>query len=210
MGVTASILFMAVGTGTQVYGQYKQGKAAQAAGEAEARAAESAAQLLETRSGVSRQRASDAITLGAEEESDFRSQVRGFFGTQRVGFAGQNVDLTTGSPRAVTDETLRMGELDALRLRTNAKRTSEAYLSEAADYEQQARNAREGGAYALEAGNAASTAANIGAVGSIIGGAGDLLATRYGFSKTTRRPGRRTSTRAGNVYGSGLMMEGMR
>src|SRR3990167_3512362 len=177
MGLTAAIVFGAVGTGLQVYGQVKQGQAARAAAEAEARAAESAAQLLETRANrlgpsagqaMEGTQAGEALRVGAEQESDFRLQVRQLFGSQRVGFAGQNVALTAGSAREVTDETMRMGELDALRIRTHAKRTSEVYLADAADMREQGRIAREGGAYAIAAGEASASAANLGATASII------------------------------------------
>jgi hypothetical protein len=89
-------------------------------------------------------------------------------GTQRAGFAGQNVDVGQGSPTDVQGDAAYLGELDALKIRNNAAR-------EAWGYRVQAQNARMGG-------QNAQTASQYGAAATLIGGGISLLASRYGWA----------------------------
>jgi hypothetical protein len=207
----AALTALAIGTaiggfGLQAYGQHKAGQAAKSAGEAQAAAAESEAQLSEFNAGVADLQAKDAIERGAEQESRFRTQVKGLIGTQRAGQASGNVDVNYGSTVDVQADTARLGELDALTLRTNAMREAWGYSVEAADLRTRAEITRKGGAYALQAGEEAATTANWQAAGTIASGTGSLLMQRYGFkdaAPTSRASAVDASPFAGNITGGG-------
>lgn len=144
------------GTVLQTIGQIKSGNAAQELGDYNANVAE--------------QQAVDAVKRGAEDEQKFRLGVKGLIGKQRAGFAGQNVDVGTGSAVDVQADAAYLGELDARTIRVNAAR--EAY-----GFKVQAENYRRGG-------DAAKTASMFGAASTILGGAAtttSMLGKKYGF-----------------------------
>jgi len=143
-------------TTMQVVGQVKAGNAAKKTGEMNAQLAE--------------QQSADALARGREEEQGFRLGVKGLIGSQRAGFASQGVDVNQGSALDVQADAAFLGELDALRIRTNAQR-------EAHGYQQQAEIYRAGG-------QAAQTASRWQGVGTALGGAvqsGSVMAARYGW-----------------------------
>jgi hypothetical protein len=86
------------------------------------RAGNAAGELADYNAAVLDQRAIDARARGQEDESRFRSRIRQLIGSQRAGYAGQNVDVGTGSAADVQADTAYLGELDALQLRANAVR----------------------------------------------------------------------------------------
>lgn len=187
------------------WGQHRAGReqqrAANAQGEAEARAglllqqvSESEAELVEYNAAVARIQAADAIQRGEEEANRFRSQVRVLIGSQRAGFAGGNIDVGYGSAVDVQADAALLGELDALTIRTNAGREAWGFQVQAEDLTTRAEIARQEGAAAAETGrltrstlraqgSAAARSGTIGAVGTLIGAGGSLLGARYGFGR---------------------------
>lgn len=153
----------------QVAGQKKAGAAA-------ARAAESQAQQYEFNAGIADLQAQDAAQRGLEEEQRFRTQVRGLIGTQRAGFAGQNVVVGDGSAADVQADSARLGELDAQQVRANAQREAWGFQVQADDLRMGAKVARQGG-------QAARTAANWQAAGSVLSAGSSLLLSRYGWDR---------------------------
>lgn len=118
---------------------------------------------------VAEQQAEDALTRGVEKEQTFRQGVKTLIGSQRAGYAAQNVSVESGSAVDVQADAAFLGELDALQIRTNAQR-------EAWGYRQDAENARLGG-------QSASASARWGAASSVAAGAasaGSML-QRYGW-----------------------------
>ncbi len=172
---------MAYGAFSQFRAQRKQGQAAQAAGEAAQRAAESDAARLDYNAQVADLQAEDAIARGAEDESRFRQGVRGLIGSQRAGFAGQGVDVGSGSARDVQADAAYLGELDALTLRGNAHREAWGFREQATDLRTQADITRRGGQAAATVGRMQRSAANAAAVGTLVGTGGSLLWQRYGW-----------------------------
>ncbi len=69
----------------------------------------------------------DATARGRETEGRFRTEVKGMIGTQKAGYAGQGVEVGSGSALDVQKDTAYQGELDALTLRTNAAREAWGY-----------------------------------------------------------------------------------
>jgi hypothetical protein len=188
------------GAATSAVGQVRAGRAAREAGkaqqaqyEANAQVAESQAAQLDYNAKVAEEQAADAITRGQEEESRFRTSVRGLIGSQRAGFAGQGVVVDAGSAADVRADTTYLGERDALTIRHNAAREAWGYQTQAEDLRQGAAIARKGaaaarvgGTYAAAAGRAAQTQARIGAATSILGTGSSLVLDRYGWARGSR------------------------
>lgn len=158
------------GTILDIYGRNKSAAAANTA-------AKSAAAQHEFNARVADLQAEDALLRGAEQEQQFRTQVRQLIGRQRAGYAAQGVDVGVGSPVDVAGDTAYLGELDALTARNNAMREAWGYRVEAEDRRKAADVARKGGQAAL-------TAARWGTASTILG-AGlqgtSLLAQKYGW-----------------------------
>jgi hypothetical protein len=141
------------GTAISAIGQIKGGNAAKSQGDFNAAVAE--------------QQAQDALARGTQDEERFRQGVRTLIGSQRASFAGQGVDVGTGSAADVQADAAYLGELDANTIRQNAART-------AAGFKVQAENYRMGGSNA-------QTAGYFGAASTVLGTAGSLLAAKYGW-----------------------------
>jgi hypothetical protein len=199
----ALLALSAAATGVSVYGQVKQGKsakkAATKAGAAQERGgvlqrqvSESEAGLADYNAQVAELQALDAVERGAEEESRFRTQIRGAIAAQRVGFAAGNIDVSYGSAVDVQADAAYLGELDALTIRTNAAREAWGYNVQGEDLRrraqilrQEGRNLEEMGRIGADAtrtqGQAAASASYYGAAGTLLGGGASLLQLRYGF-----------------------------
>jgi hypothetical protein len=155
MGVMTGIaLGMAVGgTVLNVIGKVKSGNAQKKAADADAAVAE--------------RRAIDVEEAGQEEEARFRAGVRGLIGKQRVGFAAQGVEVSSGSAVDVQADAAYLGELDAIQIKNNAAR-------EAWGIRQDAESMR-------KSGSIARSESRWGAASSILSTGGSLIEARYGF-----------------------------
>ena len=125
--------------------------------------------------------ARDALGRGAEAASRQRAVTRGVIGTQRAGYAGQNVDVGVGSAIDVQADAALLGELDAQTLIQNAEREAWGYKVEGADRRMAADVARKGGA-------AQASAITWGAAGSTLTGASSLLLQRYPITPKPPKP----------------------
>lgn len=187
--LAAIAIYLAIaGTATTAVAQYKAGKkqeeTAKDVGIHQQQASESQAQLADYNAAVADLQAQDAVARGAEEESRFRTQVRGAIGAQRAGFAASNIDVGYGSAVDVQADAAYLGELDALTIRTNAKREAWGFNIQGEDLRRRAQIARKEGVYQAQAGQAFRSGAGLAAAGTILGGAGSLLQMRYGFQNT--------------------------
>lgn len=138
-------------TAYQVYSQVKAGKQAKSIGDYNAQVYEN--------------QAVDAIDRGKDNEQRFRLGVKALIGSQKAGFAGQGVDVNSGSALDVQADAAFLGELDALTIRTNAARDAQGFRD-------QAQNSRMGG-------TAARNQAYGQAAGTVLSSA-SLLSNRYG------------------------------
>lgn len=141
---------------------YKQHQAQKQAGDA-------AKEIGDFNAAVAEAQAVDASRRGEEDVSAFRRQVRSLIGTQRAGYAGQNVEVSSGSAADVQADARRLAASDIERLRRNAEREAQGFKDEA-------QNARMGGEYARRAARNQANATLIGA-GADIG----LAVSRYGW-----------------------------
>lgn len=179
MGFVA-LAVMGASAAWSAWQQHKAGQAAEQVGVANQGAANSEAALSDYNAAVAAQQATDAVTRGTYAENRFRVGVRSIIGRQRAGFAGNNVDVGFGSSVDVQADAARLGELDALQIRTNAAREAWGYNVQAEDLRRRAVIQRTEGANALLAGQTAASTANAQAVGTVLGGASSLLQARYG------------------------------
>lgn len=184
--VAVPMILQGVGIGLGAYGQVKAGQAELEAAKAQRRAAESGANLQDFNANVAELQAQDAVERGAEDESRFRTQVRGAIGAQRAGFAAQNIKAGYGSAVDVQADAAYLGELDALAIRNNAQREAWGFKMQAVDLHRRADIARKEGVYLEAAGQQAKSARNLAALTTVVGGAGSLLQTRYGFERAAR------------------------
>lgn len=148
---TVTALMLGFGLGGQVLNFFAQRSATNAAKES-----------AEFNAKVAEMQAVDALARGADDEERFREVVKGLIGSQRAGFAGQNVDVGIGSPVDVVADTAYLGELDALTIRNNAAR-------EAWGYEIEAENFRRFGANAARQGRFNQAGALFGIGTSVLG-----------------------------------------
>lgn len=108
---------------------------------------------------VAELQAADALDRGAEAEGRHRVNVRGLIGAQRAALAAQGVDVASGSALEVQLDTAGRGEVDALRIRSNAAR-------EAWGYEVQATDSRMRGELAQMEAKSRATSTILGGAGS--------------------------------------------
>ncbi|MBB3461519.1 hypothetical protein [Rhizobium sp. BK377] len=141
-------------------GQVQQAKATAEANKYNAQVAEMNAQIAE-------KQAKDAIERGKQEEQQKRLQTSQLEGRQRAAMAANGVDLSFGSPLDTIVDTAKMGEIDALNVRTNAYR--EAY-----GYKVQGTNQLAGAKLDRMRADAAVKGGYLDAVGTILGGSGKV------------------------------------
>lgn len=144
-------------------------------GRAERDAAYSQAERDEKNAAYADLQATDSLARGRDDEGYLRQNVRQVIGAQRAGFAGQGVVVDHGSAADVGADTQREGDLDALRVRSNARREAMGFQVQAEDLRDQARINR-------RSGDAAMSAAKWGAVGTIVGTGASLMQQRWGWS----------------------------
>lgn len=179
--MTGLLIAGLVGQGISAYGAIKAGKAAKKAGQLAHEAKDSEAELEDYNAGVADLQADDAVLRGQMEEDKFRGAVRGAIGTQRAGIASGNIDVSYGSAVDVQADAARLGELDALTIRTNARREAWGYQVTAYDYRKGAEITRKEGVNLQKAGKSQGNAAYISGAANVIGGTTSLLGARYGF-----------------------------
>lgn len=127
----ASLGLTALGTGLKAFGAYQQ--------------AQSQKQMFAYQAAIQRNNsiyagylAKDALERGKIEESSYRTKVRQLIGRQRSIFGAAGVQLDSGTPLLVQEDTAEIGELDALTIRNNFVRESEAHLIRAQNFESNA------------------------------------------------------------------------
>lgn len=181
---TVALIIGAAGLATQVVGGIKAGNAAKRQGEAAQDAANSVAELSDYNAAVATLQRDDALERGAEDEQRFRSNIRLAIGGQRAALAAQNVDVKFGSALDVQVDAAVLGELDALTIRTNARREAWGYEVQAEDLRRRAEIGRREGVMLEATGRANQSAQRWNTGGTLLSGSSSLLAARYGWGRT--------------------------
>jgi hypothetical protein len=145
---------------------------------ADAKAGNAARRIGDYNANIAEQQRIDAYRRGEEEVAGFRRDVRGLIGEQRAGYAGQNVEVSSGTALAMQQSTEHLMNADLARIRRNAAREGMGYAQEAENYRRGGRQAQLTGRW--------------GAASTVLGAASDttLLAERYGWERRQARGGR--------------------
>jgi hypothetical protein len=141
-----------VQAGLAIFGALQQSKAAKA----EARNAKGVADY---NARVAENRAEETRNVGVEAENVQRRKTAQLLSKQRAQLGAAGVDLMSGSAFALQEDTVALGEADALRIRGNTDSEVDSLRTSAGLTKQQ-------GDYAVAAGNNASNAALIGGIAS--------------------------------------------
>ncbi|MCP5089784.1 MAG: hypothetical protein GY949_02555 [Gammaproteobacteria bacterium] len=112
---------------------------------------------------VSENEAQRTRTVGVEEENAHRQQVAMLISKQKAQQGASGIDVNTGAPLTLRDDTAVLGEADALRIRGN--------------YEDRATALETGAALEQDAGAFARSAGNSNAFGTLLSGAGKVMDT---------------------------------
>lgn len=141
----AATALSAVGSGVAGYGSYQQGQFNQ--------------KISEQNAAMARRNAEDSLRRGNLAEAQHRREVDALKSSQKVGFAANNVVISSGSPLSVLQSTAEQGELDALTIRTNAERQAAGFTMDAQNSLLQGKLSAMQGKYGLAEGalNAGST-----------------------------------------------------
>jgi hypothetical protein len=168
------------------YSAYQTRKAARAeerSGVLQQEAAEASGELFDWNARISDLQALDAEARGAEEERRFRESVRGLVGRQRATQAANNLDVSFGSAVDVQADAATLGELDALTIRTNARREAWGHRVESEDLRQRGRLVRKEGVNMGLAARERSSGMRAQAVGSFLTTGASLAQARYGMGR---------------------------
>jgi hypothetical protein len=115
--------------------------------------------LANRNADLQEEQAADSLVRGEEEVLATKRRIRRTVGAQRAAFAGQGVDVGTGTARDLQEETRQLGDVDIATIRKNAWREMYYGKSQASNTRLSANYARRG--------------AQNQAVGTLLGGVGD-------------------------------------
>lgn len=162
-----SVAMTAVSAGVSAYGAYRQGQAQSAADAYQA-------QVARNNQIVAGQYAQQATQDGENKVAAKQEQTAQMIGAQRAAMAANGVDLDSGSPLRVQQDTAKLGEVDAMTIRNNAAREAYGYQLQGLSYGQQAQLDE-------SASENAETAGSLNAFSSILGGASSVASqwTKY-------------------------------
>jgi len=135
MGAALLVATTALSAGAGLYGSMQNAKAAKARGAYEQQIANQNARMAELQ-------AADSIQRGNVESNEIRRKGKQVGGSQRASYSGQGVDVSSGTPANIQDETSYFTELDTLTAKNNAWREAWGYKTQASDYRFQGKYAR--------------------------------------------------------------------
>lgn len=155
-----SIAMTAISAGVSAYGAIKQGQAQSAALQYQA-------QVAQNNQKIAGQYAQQAIADGENKVAAKQQQTAQMIGAQRAAMAANGIDLDSGSPLRLQEDTAKLGNVDALTIRNNAAREAYGYQVQGLSYGQQAQLDEASASNAV-------TAGNLNAFSSIVGGASSI------------------------------------
>ena len=165
---TIAVIAIAAGAGTQAYGQYQQGKAAEAQGKAEQDILNYNARLKERQATAELERArTEARRFGKEGEA--------LLATQQVGIAKGGVLATVGTPALLLEQTAQELEADRMAILKEGFLAESFRLSEATGLRFQ-------GASAKARGKNIKRGARLAAAGTLLTGLGTAAFAKHKLS----------------------------
>lgn len=129
--VSLSMAAAAAGSVTKAFGSWQ-------AGEAGAQASNFQAQVAENNAAAARQNFTWEMQAGQQRATDSEMKTRAQVGETKTGQAAAGIDVNTGSAAAVQSAEGKLGELDALTIRSNSARRAYGYEVAATSDEAQA------------------------------------------------------------------------
>ncbi len=105
-------------------------------------AGRSAKKISEYNARIARQQAADATLRGKAAEGTHRRRVSQLIGRQRAAIGASGAAVDQGSAFDIIEDTVALGELDALQIRNNAAREALGYETQATSLLFQGRLAR--------------------------------------------------------------------
>ena len=134
MGAAAPAIMIAAtvaSTGVAVYSTIQQQKAAE--GQAEYQQA-----VAKNNKIISERMAEDARVRGEEEVRKARNRAKQLAGRQRTALAGAGVAVEQGSALDLIGDTISIGEVEALTIRSNAEREALGFIMQGQGFQQEA------------------------------------------------------------------------
>ena len=116
---------------------------------------------------IAAKQAEQAALAGAREEREMRQRGAAAMGTQRAAFSANGLDIGSGSPLDVLNDTQYLNELDALTIRQNTANDVWGHQVQSVNYINQAKANRAAARNSRRAGN-------LGAFGSLLTGAAGI------------------------------------
>lgn len=147
--------------------------------------------ILDQNAHFSDLQAADVRRRGTSAELSVRRETRQLAGSQRAAMASQGIDINSGSARDVVENDQALSELDALTIRSNARRQAWGYEVQAYDQRRQADLARIGGRNQADSIRRQS-------VGTLLSGAGELASIYQAAPKKISRRGSVSTSPAPN------------
>lgn len=123
---------------------------------------------------IAEQNAAQERQSGLEEARQQRVKTLQQIGSQQVAFAGNGIDITSGTALDTIEDTAQYGELDALMTQYNAERTALNYEQQANNFNNQANLDKYASANAAKAGRLNGLAAGFGGIASAADGLGNI------------------------------------
>lgn len=165
------IALYAVAAATAAYSAYESGQARKEASQYQAAVARNNAIISE-------EYAKAEIVRGNRLEEAKRSETAQRQGAIRAAVGASGLDVDSGSPLRLQEDTAMLGEYDALTIRSNALKSATGFRTQGMNYTAQA---------GLDdmTGAAASRAGTLGAWSSIIGGASSVSGKWANWQNTT-------------------------
>jgi len=125
--VPIGIALTALSTGVAVYSSVQTA-------EAQKQQAAYQASVNKNNSIIAQRAADDARIRGEEEVRKARKQAAALASRQRVALAGAGIDVAGGSALDLMEDTISMGEADALTIRGNAEREALGFEAQSAGF----------------------------------------------------------------------------
>jgi len=150
---------------------------AQQQASAQAAAYNQQAQIADNNAKAATRQAESTMVAGAQEGQLRLRQAKSVEGGQIAAYGANNLDISTGSPSAILQDTERYGQLDKSNTEYNAATNTWSLKSQATDYTNQASADRSSAANAKTAGTMNSIAA-------LLNGGSTLAGQYSGFQQS--------------------------
>jgi|8_EtaG_2_1085327.scaffolds.fasta_scaffold25179_3 hypothetical protein len=168
IGTAAITVMDVVGVASAAMGAMSSMQQAQAAQDQ----ANYQAQVARNNAIIAQQQADDVQLLARMEESEYRTQVKGFKGKQRSILAGSGFEANEDDALDILADTAEIGEVDALKIRNKGKREAHRFHLAAQSGQAQA------GLFDMQAAQQKPTQAGAFAFGTSMAPVADKWATR--------------------------------